>query len=386
MRRVGLKAQIVAALTAPTQLMSLRYVTVVAVLVMVAIQRPLAPLLGLLQHNKVLGPSTSLVQVKRHAYEQACASSSSKQVVLTDWFQPPPKTGTTDSVTIMEAQPRPCNLTFLDFGANNGDSMGKFIDAGIPPCRRPHHKQHARYNIDSGRVELLDVIANNYVTPWSRERMLLQSHSVGYRLNPEDYCYYGIEGNPVFTRKLQHMEHVVLQSTPSPLLSAHFYTETVAVAKDGPTQLFLETHGGNYWGSSIYATHKTVQKSAHTDQHVQPTAANVTGLTLTTLVKATTLMVAGNHLLLKIDIEGAEYPVLDEAYTSGILCDYAKASVQVDLLIEIHKPVRERVLRWRALEYLAVCDMGLHRATCSAPLFFFLHLSPIDECLIILLE
>jgi Methyltransferase FkbM domain len=339
----------VAALTAPTQLMSLRYATVAAVLVVVAIRRPLAPLLGLFQPKKVLGSSTSLVQVKRHAYEQACASSATKQDIqatLTDWFLPPPRTGTTDSATLENAQPRLCNFTFLDFGANNGDSMGKFIDAGIVPC--PHHR-HARYNIDSGRVELLDVIANNYVTPWSRERMLLKSQQVGYQLNPEDYCYYGIEGNPVFTKKLQQMEHVVLQSTPSPLKSAHFYTETVAVAKDGPTQLFLETHGGNYWGSSIYATHKTVQKSAHTDHHA-PTVANVTGLTLTTLAKATTLMVAGNHLLLKIDIEGAEYPVLDEAYASGILCDYAKASVQVDLLIEIHKPVRASILRLGTLE------------------------------------
>ena len=43
-------------------------------------------------------------------------------------------------------------------------------------------------------------------------------------------------------------------------------------------------------------------------------------------------------MLIKMDIEGGEYAVLEEAYRSGVLCDYAEAGVTVNLILETHRP------------------------------------------------
>ena len=45
---------------------------------------------------------------------------------------------------------------------------------------------------------------------------------------------------------------------------------------------------------------------------------------------------SGGHLFVKIDIEGGEYQLVNEAYDSGILCDYVKRGNMLDLLVEFH--------------------------------------------------
>lgn len=133
-----------------------------------------------------------------------------------------------------------------------------------------------------------------------------------------------------------------MNSEPRPVRYAHFFTETVGAGVDGPAVLYLDTINAdnNFWGSSMIANHWDVAKSATGDGKL--VEAHVDGLTLTTLLKQAARMEPGAHIIIKCDIEGAEYALLNEAFDSGILCEYAENAVRIDMLIEIHPAVCEK--------------------------------------------
>jgi len=200
--------------------------------------------------------------------------------------------------------------------------------------------------------------------------------------NPEEYCFYGVEGNPVFTRKLRGLEFFFMgidkggskpeggypsRGAPTvlthfsdvakglrPLRHIHFFTETVVASHNGPTDLHVDAVSADHVGSSLLASHKYARIGGE--------KVNVKGVTLDWLLQqvlsgfvelpnahthgirtsTTDIMDSGGHLILKIDIEGAEYLVLKEALMSGLLCDYAtKKGKRVDLVVEFHRWVIE---------------------------------------------
>ena len=74
-------------------------------------------------------------------------------------------------------------------------------------------------------------------------------------------------------------------------------------------------------------------------------AANVSGISLSNLLKKTLTPVQpgihpsfqrGGSLLVKMDIEGAEFAVLKELAASGVLCHYVKLGNNATLLVESH--------------------------------------------------
>lgn len=74
-------------------------------------------------------------------------------------------------------------------------------------------------------------------------------------------------------------------------------------------------------------------------------AANVDGIRLSTLVQNTMLPFKpeatesdkrGGTLIVKMDVEGAEYLVIKELAKSNILCDYIKMGNKVVLIVEMH--------------------------------------------------
>jgi hypothetical protein len=211
-----------------------------------------------------------------------------------------------------------------------GDSLGKFIDAGFPSyCQGLQRiKSRPRYDIDNGHVVLRRQQEND-LTSFAKQCLEELSHK------PEDYCYVGVEGNPVFTKRLQELEARVMETTPKPVRRVHFYTETVAAGVDGPTFLYLDTVNTkeNFWGSSVIATHKDARESTARNNNVTVKAL-VMGLTLTTLLRRSALQANGSHVLIKIDIEGGEYPVMNEAI--DILCNYTNAGVRIDMILETH--------------------------------------------------
>jgi hypothetical protein len=118
-----------------------------------------------------------------------------------------------------------CKNVILDFGANIGDTAGHAIDAGLYTCHRKDLQSQPtelRINITSGSIN------EGTTNPLTKG---LQHIMNEYSYGPEDYCYYGIEGNPVFTERLQDLEDMVMNMHPRPLKHLHFYTESVGAGK-----------------------------------------------------------------------------------------------------------------------------------------------------------
>lgn len=75
--------------------------------------------------------------------------------------------------------------------------------------------------------------------------------------------------------------------------------------------------------------------------------ANVDGISLSTLLRKTlqpfrpgtftTSKQSGGSLLVKMDIEGAEFGVLKELAASQILCEYTKMGNNATLVVEFHQ-------------------------------------------------
>jgi hypothetical protein len=239
---------------------------------------------------------------------------------------------------------RRCQRLVADFGANIGDTSGHVIDAGLIGCERKDLEaatQPTHFDLETKRF--VSVQKRNRLTQ-NLEHLMQTSDPVG---GPEDYCYYGVEGNPVFTDRLQAIEDYVMAIRPRPVQHLHFFTESVGAGEDGPTKLYLDTVNTkeNYWGSSIFRDHQDVRKSAAADSTKGVVAADVMGYTIGTLLRKTTTAFdpnatpeqkTGGHLVLKVDIEGGEYPLLHQAVNDGTLCEYVKMGNTADLFIEFH--------------------------------------------------
>jgi Methyltransferase FkbM domain len=239
---------------------------------------------------------------------------------------------------------RRCQNVVMDFGANIGDTSGHVIDAGMISCNRQNDlslaTQSSHFNIETKQFELVQ--RRNKLTE-NFERLFSEQES---GRGPEDYCYYGIEGNPHFTERLKAIEDYVMAIRPRPVQHMHFFTESVGAGEDGMTKLYLDTVNTkqNFWGSSIFKDHQDVRRSAD-GKDVETVAAPVMGYTIGTLMrmtlkafdpKAAEADKKGSHLLLKVDIEGGEYPLLHQAVAEGTLCEFVKMGNTADLFIEFH--------------------------------------------------
>ncbi|EEC47506.1 predicted protein [Phaeodactylum tricornutum CCAP 1055/1] len=246
-----------------------------------------------------------------------------------------------------------CQRVLLDFGANIGDTSGKLMDAGFVGCDRSDDLKTQlvppAYDMETKTWQEASFgrrkVARNPLTTQFVQLM----RSFGSLTGPEDYCYYGVEGNPVFTKQLQAHEDYIMNLNPRPIQHMHFFTESVGAGTDGMTKLYLDTINTeqNFWGSSILQGHQDVRKSADVSkgEKLETVAADVMGYTIGTLLRKTTNAFApdaqpheqsGGHFILKVDIEGGEYPLLDEAAREGTLCEYVKMGNQADVYIEYH--------------------------------------------------
>lgn len=75
--------------------------------------------------------------------------------------------------------------------------------------------------------------------------------------------------------------------------------------------------------------------------------AKVEGITLSTLMKKTLTpfdnnkgnseFSGGGSLLVKMDVEGAEFGILKEVANTGVLCDYVKHGNNATMVVEFHQ-------------------------------------------------
>lgn len=263
---------------------------------------------------------------------------------------------------------RKCDHVFIDFGSNIGDSLLKLIDSFFPEFDSGYKigrqaksgKLHHSLNTTTGNVgpSYYDGYSGNpakWILPkWVKQN--IERYNADKKKNnnkdevyPEDYCFYGIEGNPHFTSLLRSEEIQVMNMVPRPVRHMHFLTDHVGAGVDGPTTLYLDTinTNENFWGSSVIQSHIDVVASGGN------TGVPVMGITLTKLLEQVVL--PGGHVMIKIDIEGGEYQLLEEAINSNILCKLTQEQdVQVDMLNEPHDAKivgsEEPGKRWKAIQ------------------------------------
>jgi FkbM family methyltransferase len=264
---------------------------------------------------------------------------------------------------------RKCQHVFIDLGSNVGDSLHKMVDSFLPEfdsgalTRKTGEgiKLHHIFNTTTGNIGpgyyngykgnlmkwLLSKWVREVITEYNEYNKIAEKNVT--EVFPEDYCFYGVEGNPLFTSLLRQQEINVMNMIPRPVRHIHFLTEHVAASENAPKSLYLDivNHVENYWGSSTIRSHVDVAKSE--GRHV----AQVTGITLTKLLEQVTL--PGGHVIIKIDIEGGEYEVLEEAINSTILCKLVRElGVRIDMLNEPHDSViignEDPLKRWEEIE------------------------------------
>lgn len=107
-------------------------------------------------------------------------------------------------------------------------------------------------------------------------------------------------------------------------------------------------------------------------------SAQVQGITLSTLLRRSLLPFdpnlspgtgrGGGSLLVKMDIEGAEYSVLKELEASGLICSYVQMGNNATLVVEYHKPMiqdpkeKEKAMEGlkEARQNLKLCGVRFH--------------------------
>lgn len=264
--------------------------------------------------------------------------AESNEIIQTEWYTPPASTDRP-----MAAPIYPCQYTILDLGAGSGESLGWFVDAGIPECVSDEGSKVGHYDVSMGTVMLelstTPMAPTNPVTAWATQVMLVAGKQTkGRKLEPEEYCYYGIEVDRSNTALLQHVETMVLQSNPRPVRQVYYFTETVAAVQDGPTTYTPEA-------SSDKAT---------SSQKVQ-------GMTVTSLLKKTVGSDVGNHVMIRMNGSNA-YDILNNAFDLGTLCDYAEQAIRLDILIQTENNQDEAYEYFRdvAKKELHFCGVHVH--------------------------
>jgi len=133
------------------------------------------------------------------------------------------------------------------------------------------------------------------------------------------YEAFLVEANPRFQGALDSLE----RSHAGPTAFVHSLAPNAAYMCEGQTSFYLDTvnHNKNYWGSSMSNNHPDVQASGQ--QKVTVPTVN-----LIKLIAENTI--ASDFVLVKMDIEGAEYDILP------CLANSPHASLIDRLLVEYH--------------------------------------------------
>jgi hypothetical protein len=158
-----------------------------------------------------------------------------------------------------------------------------------------------------------------------------------------------------------------MNTVPRPLKTARFFTESVVTNVSGPTTLFLDgiASTSNFdAGSSLIST--MILRIKQTKKHTSGVeAALVMGFTLTDIIKMTVQTSGdggGGHLYIKMDIEGAEFAVLNEAVVAS-LCQLLvqEHKFKVAILVEIHAAAANQndkdLYESQSVEALRVCGV-----------------------------
>lgn len=224
----------------------------------------------------------------------------------------------------------PCDKVFVDLGSWRGDSLLKFARA-------------SQEDAEGAEAQGLGLVG------WINENVGAQTAD---RL---PYCVVGFEGNSDFTSDLESTRHEMVREG----YRVAIFTETVVSDVDGHVRFFIDRSSEGQWGSSLRMEHPDIIRTDN----------GMPGMASSTKVKSTRLGTflselflkhdegkeqlwqakgaghdVGNaedrrgerRVIIKMDIEGAEYPILKDLVTSGAACALTAAGVSVHILLELH--------------------------------------------------
>lgn len=292
-----------------------------------------------------------------------------------------------------------CRYAFIDLGTNIGDSIGYFIDGALDVCTPIWRRKFPRTRINEAfpkpHLDVADLkIHNKGFGSNPLMGMMRMYMKADPPMLPEDTCVYGVEGNPAFTDRLKKLENFIMDMKPRPVRHLHIHTETVVTEEDKPTKLFLDKtsvennvsfwrHSAwtakiakrhrncpitqllfhQFWGSSILSSQQDAVKTAKELNGGESITADVDGIRLTTLVKNTMLPFQedvseedkkAGQLIIKMDVEGAEYQIIKEVASSNVLCDYISMGNKVVMIVEMHHmsitDAKERIAQKRGFQ------------------------------------
>ena len=181
---------------------------------------------------------------------------------------------------------------FFDLGTNDGESVRNFIEV------RPKKDT--------------DGIIKGYGT-----------------LDNKKWEIYAVEANPYFNKILNNLK----RDCEALGHTLYLYTETAAWTKNEKLVFYLDTVNvhGNFWGSSLLKYHRDVVSSGYKN-------VTVNGIDIAELLRKYT---KEDEIVLKIDIEGTEYPLLMHLIKEHVLdlVDIIAVEFHRDIVKDI--PIKE---------------------------------------------
>mmetsp|Transcript_2396 Transcript_2396/g.10193 ORF Transcript_2396/g.10193 Transcript_2396/m.10193 type:complete len:342 (-) Transcript_2396:298-1323(-) len=241
----------------------------------------------------------------------------------------------------------PCRHAFIDLGTNIGDVMADLMNNAYPQAE----SKHMRYDPVASEFKLAEGVRT------TKLERLISTEMAAFGVTFPETCVVGVEGNPEFTAQLKRLEQVLRRDLTATL---DIHTESVVNNEEGKTTLFLDTINPDkhYWGSTLAQTGVNVicgpdakekywkmfkgksfyDKAENVD--CQKAQADVDSVKLSTLMNTyidPVLAQEGKSLaIIKMDVEGAEYPVLDELVKSGVACAFVKQGNALTIIYEAH--------------------------------------------------
>ena len=179
----------------------------------------------------------------------------------TDLFAITSQLSSTQASTVVKTAVHKKRYVFFDLGTNNGDSVTFFIDKA--------------------------------------QRSDKDSFLKGYgALNGKKWEIYAVEANPYFNKMLVNLK----KHCESLGHTFHLFTETAAWTKNEKLVFYLDTINfhGNFWGSSLLNYHPDVVNSGYKN-------VTVAGIDIADFLRKYN---KDDEIVMKIDIEGTEYPLL----------------------------------------------------------------------------
>lgn len=144
--------------------------------------------------------NSHLIQLWRQRYMTECKKYNTHEYLHNKTgglFSPPPPEALNHITASQDVVP--CQHTFLDLGANIGDTVGHVVDAGLPFCGDEKMGLHPKYDMDLGTLnDPYRVRRWNPISNWFHRHLANFSEPALY---PEHFCVFSFEGNPLFTSR-----------------------------------------------------------------------------------------------------------------------------------------------------------------------------------------